>query len=281
MSDPGITITAADIVNRLHTRYPEPKWECGAEVGDSTGFGKRRALDFLALNTWPSAGFHSVGVEVKVARSDWLRELGAPEKRAEFELSLQEFWVAVPPGVVKVEELPTGMGLLEAIKGGKLRAKVRAKFHRDRRPDEHMWLAILRANGNRRREVEKQCEGFAELAGKPISLDQIKRLRQTYARRGGASVDDARRDREQRTRLADQSRVWRNRWETAIGELAQIAEGEGLDVRAWKAFESPEAAEQITEWLRSHRDALKPARAARQFVDLVDKHLRPLLNGGE
>jgi hypothetical protein len=106
--------TAADILERLRGRHAGNDWAFFAEVPDATGLEKSRTLDALAVSLWPSRGLELHGFEIKVSRSDWLRELAEPAKADSFFGFLDRFAIAAPPGVVKPEELPTGWGLAVA-----------------------------------------------------------------------------------------------------------------------------------------------------------------------
>jgi len=56
---------------------------------------------------------HSVLVECKVSRADFLADRGKPfRQRPELGVGAERFYLA-PPSVIRVEELPTGWGLLE------------------------------------------------------------------------------------------------------------------------------------------------------------------------
>lgn len=94
-------------------RFPSPEWVTLWEVRDDAGFRARRSADAVAINTWPSRGLQIVGVEVKVSRSDWLRELKDPEKSAPIQRYCDTWWVAtIDETIAKVDEIPATWGLL-------------------------------------------------------------------------------------------------------------------------------------------------------------------------
>lgn len=83
-----------------------------------------RTADFIAMDTYPAtAAIH--GVEVKVSRADWLRELADPTKAAAFKRNCHHWWLAVPDASIVRDDLPDGWGLLVLGKAG-LRARVAA-----------------------------------------------------------------------------------------------------------------------------------------------------------
>lgn len=86
------------------------QWAFLTQVRSAAGFDSRRTLDALAFGLWPSRGLHIHGFEIKVSRSDWLRELKAPEKAEEFCGIVDFFWVVTPPDVVQGHELPAKWG---------------------------------------------------------------------------------------------------------------------------------------------------------------------------
>lgn len=81
------------------------------DTGRSTG--PLRTIDFLALDLWESHGCVMIGHEVKVSRSDWLRELADPSKGEAWSRYCDQFYVVAPKGVVRdASELPPGWGLI-------------------------------------------------------------------------------------------------------------------------------------------------------------------------
>lgn len=72
----------------------------------------------LVVACWGSLKWARRGFEVKVSRSDWLKELRRPEKALDA-LAWLDYWsVAAPPGIVREGELPAGWGLVEVRETG-------------------------------------------------------------------------------------------------------------------------------------------------------------------
>lgn len=106
------------------------EWAYAEHVANNAGFSKTNTLDAMAMHLWHSKGLALHGYEVKCSRSDWLRELGRPEKAEAFtspseyqalvcryvagEPLVDYFWVVAAPDVVKRGELPEPWGLLVA-----------------------------------------------------------------------------------------------------------------------------------------------------------------------
>lgn len=105
-----MTITSADIRARLVERYAfKDGWITMAEV---TPPKCSRRFDLVAIMGWQSRGHVAMGFEIKVARSDWLRELAEPAKAEPLVNLCSRWWIVAPPGVVEVAELPPAWGLL-------------------------------------------------------------------------------------------------------------------------------------------------------------------------
>ena len=131
-------MTEREMLDLLHSRYGvrshnggvyAPRYICAEHVRAGAGFEQRTA-DFIAVDTWESSmrdGWLTVhGVEVKVSRSDWLRELKDPAKASETLRYASHCWLAVSdPAIVREGELPLGWGLL-CPAGRGLTAKVAA-----------------------------------------------------------------------------------------------------------------------------------------------------------
>lgn len=103
----------------LKQRFAAPEWALMFEVANSTGASSRRYADAVAMNLYPSRGLELHGVEIKVSRGDWVRELKNPNKAETIFRYCDRWWIAAPPGIVANGELPPTWGLME-LTGGKL-----------------------------------------------------------------------------------------------------------------------------------------------------------------
>jgi hypothetical protein len=118
---PHESVTERVMLDLLHERFgfisqngasSKPRYVCAEHVRARSGFDTR-TLDFVAVDTWASGKLATHGVEIKVSRSDWLRERKDPFKSAPFLKWTTHFWLAVPDlSVAKPDELPEGWGLL-------------------------------------------------------------------------------------------------------------------------------------------------------------------------
>lgn len=138
-------VSELDIWTALRERFPSPEYAYLEEVRNSTGFARTvRTADALVMGLWPSRGLELHGIEVKVSRSDWLREKKTPEKAEEIARYCDRWWLAVrDPEIIKEGELPPTWGLL-APKGKKLVAKVEAPKLTPVPLDRVFLAAILR-----------------------------------------------------------------------------------------------------------------------------------------
>lgn len=168
-----MTTSTNDIAAAIRGRYGDG-WLVLDQVANAPGFGGSRRLDHLAVGVWGSNGARTIGLEVKVQRSDWLRELDQPEKHEAFRKHVCEFWFVVAKGVAQKAEVPVGCGLLE-LRGSKLVAVVRAQ-QAQVTPGPQLVAAILRAVVRRSDEVDKARAQFAEFAGRSISVEDLDRL---------------------------------------------------------------------------------------------------------
>lgn len=153
--------TERDMLDALARRYDHlagnaQRWIRAEHVRNGTGFmgyddrtgrcvGPLRTVDFVAVDTWESKGHQIHGHEVKVSRSDWLRELAEPEKAAAWMRYCHRWWLVVPdPAIVRRAELPEGWGVI-ALQRTTLRAIIPAPT---RTPDPlppPIWISLLRS----------------------------------------------------------------------------------------------------------------------------------------
>lgn len=160
-----MTLTEADLVAALRERHAGSDWALLTQVANATGAGRSRTCDVIAMSLWPSKGLHLHGFECKVTRSDWQREMQDRTKALAFERYCHFWWIAAPPGCVKLEELPAAWGLLETTKVGKLRVRKPAGF-REVEPVSFGFLGALM-----RRMVEQGTDSRA-LAAERLGGDQ-------------------------------------------------------------------------------------------------------------
>lgn len=117
----GVKLDASKVLAALKKgplREPAHVWLYNVRNG--TGYrGRTRYADAVVMSVWPSRGIWRGGIEVKVDRGDWLKELDQPEKAGEVQKFCEYWWVAAPEGVVKVQEVPKNWGFFE-IKSGKV-----------------------------------------------------------------------------------------------------------------------------------------------------------------
>jgi hypothetical protein len=122
-------MTEREMLDLLHERFgavdgnggiPKPRYVKAEHVRARAGLFQRndptaRTADFAAVDTYPSSKCAIHGVEVKVSRSDWLRELKDPGKSAACMAWCSHWWLAVPDKAIVADgELPPGWGLLAA-----------------------------------------------------------------------------------------------------------------------------------------------------------------------
>ena len=130
--------TERSMLDLLHKRYSPlvgnggQRYVCAEHVRCNAGFDARRTADFVAVDLWESSGHAIHGHEVKVSRSDWLRELKDLTKAGQFTGQdpfhpdkpplVTHWWVVVSDrAIVKPGELPETWGLI-ALSGKGLRA---------------------------------------------------------------------------------------------------------------------------------------------------------------
>lgn len=125
------------------------------EVSNGTGWRNHRYADALLLSVWPSRGIWMAGVEVKVDRGDWLRELNDPRKSSEHQKHCKYWWLATTKDVVQPEEVPETWGWVEV--SGKRKTRVRKKA--PQLEPEPLDLPFVAAILRKREETEEaRCQ---------------------------------------------------------------------------------------------------------------------------
>lgn len=185
----------AAIMERLRRHYINPADDLPGgifleEVGRNGQHGRR--VDALYVGFTSASGRQLIGHEVKVSRADWRNELAKVGKADTWADDCHAWYVVAPEGVVPVDELPDGWGLLDD--GGRtktrLRTVVKAKHHPARTPSWDTVRSILArydtlrahaiADGRQQAFIaaREQAEANAQRAGRgdPITYAQQQRL---------------------------------------------------------------------------------------------------------
>jgi len=104
-------MTADDMIAMLRKTYALPEWVLAEQAASRTGYAARRA-DAVAFNCYQSRGLEIIGFEVKVRRSDWVREMKSPDKAEAVAAYCDKWYVVAPDGIVHDGELPKAWGLM-------------------------------------------------------------------------------------------------------------------------------------------------------------------------
>jgi len=199
-------VNANDIRCALRTRYPAGSHALLWEVANATGSNQRRFADAVAVGLWPSHGHEIEGIEIKVSRSDWKREIEHPEKSQPVYRYCNRWWLAAPKGLLEADELPSTWGLLELV-GDTLRTKKKAPALTPEVPSIGFVASLLRRHAGVDAEMTEKL---------------LREKTQTVH-------DEARREIESTLKREREYRF--NDIQRATEKLDAIAEATGIDFR--------------------------------------------------
>lgn len=114
------------------------------QVPDGTGMHLGHWVDAVVFSLWESKGFTRSAFEVKVSRSDFLRELQNPLKHKWALECFHEFWFVAPQDVIQIDELPPSIGWM-CPRGSKLVIKRHAVQNPNPKLDDVLLAAFMRA----------------------------------------------------------------------------------------------------------------------------------------
>ncbi len=159
----------------IQARHPLPEWATFGEFSNATGSGATGRIDVAAFNVWPSKKGHRVAYEVKRSRSDFLRELNNPEKRAWVEELFHETYFVAEKGVCEPGEIPEGWGLLVVVgkDGDKLRRKVVPKYRDVPDPPYNFVMSLLRRSCA---DLSSEMSRQFRFDGEEITTKQLEKM---------------------------------------------------------------------------------------------------------
>lgn len=161
--------------------------------------------DAIALQTYGSRGVHLHGLEVKVDRRDWLRELADARKADEIARYCQHWSVVAPEGLIDPEEVPLPWGLFTVRKADSklFRAKVPPVLGAEPLTLDTIVRIVRRVEDGQRRPVDAALEAARERGYKQgreendraerwdrSEYDRLKRSVETFERVAGVRITD-------------------------------------------------------------------------------------------
>jgi len=171
-------MNADDIYQALQRRHQMPEWVLIRELRLGTGFGSidwakwqasgrksrgrysiQQRVDAWALNCYAGNGFRRIAYEIKVSRSDFIKEKRDPEKRQPAMEVSDYFYFAAPRGLIAPMELPQGCGLLVVYDSGRSEILERAPKLNPTRLDWCFVASLVR--------------GITEMSKKDLARDRF------------------------------------------------------------------------------------------------------------
>ncbi len=136
--------TENDVAGMVAKKFPSPAYAFLTQVRNGTGHERRRnrTAYAVAVSCYPSRGLYAVGIEIKVSKSDWRKELADPQKSSDIQQYCRYWYVAAPKGIVPLGEVPDNWGLIECDRSSKI---VKAAPRLEEKPmDTLMACSVIR-----------------------------------------------------------------------------------------------------------------------------------------
>jgi hypothetical protein len=138
LDSPVTKTTAADLQRMLADRHLEDVFVPECKDGPSQTRSHLRLDAWVLLKTW--SPITTIGYEIKVDRADWRRD----EKMHNYMPLCHLLYVVAPKGLVPIEELPSGVGLMEPVgTAGRLQIKRKAARRDILLPAELMVYVLM------------------------------------------------------------------------------------------------------------------------------------------
>lgn len=166
-------VTAEDIRVAMKQRFKPQEYALFFEVGNGTGSNLRGWADAWTMNLFPSKGLAVTGYEIKVSRSDLKHELEQPKKSDNVGKYCDYWYLVVPKGLIREEDMiPPAWGILEYNEG---------KLRQTKRPEKIESIPLTRAfiAAILRREQERSDKELADEAYK-LSEQHIRKARKVH-----------------------------------------------------------------------------------------------------
>lgn len=260
-------MNTAELKQLVAKRFSAPEYGLLWEVGNATGFGCNRHCDGLAMSLWPSRGLHLIGLELKVSRTDWLKELKNPAK-AESIAQYCDRWYLITGevGIVREGELPNPWGLIVVDSKGKLKDVTPAPSLLPKPVPREFLAAIFR------RATEQS-----------VDENLIKKAAQESYRK--ATIEAAERHAKIAKKLQDELRQLQARVQAFEAESG-ISISPGWGKNGWQRYEADDIGRTVREVLngshRKEREELERiGEIAASIVKMVEAETKRGTNGAK
>lgn len=143
-----------EIVKALYRYYQPRGYLCLDELkpGTGTAGGYMGGIDFWCMHQWPSERYARIAIEIKVSRSDYLREARQKQKQGSALRHSNLLYFIAPHGIISPWELRQDAGLLEATEDGGIR-EIKPAPWRDSPPPSLAFLAAVMRRMDRLRSA--------------------------------------------------------------------------------------------------------------------------------
>lgn len=237
-----------DLMDLLRSRFSPPAYAFLTNVGIATGMACDRWADAMAMGLWPSRGLRLHGFELKVSRTDWLRELKKPSKAEKHVRYCDHWWLVVSDAeIVKDGELPPTWGLIAA-KGGKLHTKVEAPAL-EPEPISRKFLAAI-------------CRRVSEQSARE---DEIEKARLAGYKQGEEA--------NERRRSYDQKRH-----EDLQRKVVEFEQASGVNLQyGWQLGKVGEAVKMIVDGQRPLDKVASIRNLASRLIQEIDKSMEEVV----
>lgn len=124
-----MAFTEKEIAQAIKTSYVLRRiWLPQMRIGVGFGADAEQYIDLWGISVEKKDAYARTGIEIKVSRADFTRELRKPRKRQWIEVHCNEHYFAAPEGLLAYDDLPYGWGLIEVTdKPNGLRCKIAHK----------------------------------------------------------------------------------------------------------------------------------------------------------
>lgn len=176
-------MNAHDIRKALRRQYQTRETAIVFEVPNDVSGNANRYCDAMVAQMWNSRGLKLEGMEIKIARSDWTRELQMPGKAESHFARCDHWWLVTPQHgtpIARMDEIPGPWGWMQITVKGDCQVLKKAPQLVPSKPfDRAFAYALLRAAC---RQDDKLIEAEVKLRTKAAEDGFTERVNKQAAR---------------------------------------------------------------------------------------------------
>lgn len=230
-------ITEAKILGMLEEKHSGSECMFFKLLRTATGFDDARTMDAFVFYIYKTHDRKKIAYEVKISKSDFMREINHPDKRRDAMLFSNQYYFVAPKGMIAPRELPEGTGLMEVSKSA-IRTRSAAPWRKTQPLPDWFVASLLHRDPDK---IGSDLKLF-RYAGREMTKAELENLIEESM--GVHTQDKIEREVE--------ARIKRWKEQDKVASLIAVLN----EVMPWSTYNDCPSGEKFKKWLNEQRNGI-------------------------